>query len=199
MIEIKFTVEDENEAKLREFEEISPGILDAALRATARDFRNYVRRNYLRGQVFGSRSGKMQEDMHYGKSRRATHAFEVSGGPRILNIYSHSGGANIRPIHATIIKRQSYDRVNSKGKTVTGWKRKRRVTTERTGFIRFPNVTGNPSFGEYVFLRSAHLPERHVMEPAAQSFPFDSAFKAAADKLIDKAIKKRFKEVTSGV
>lgn len=115
--------------------------------------------------MFYKRTGKMWADFHYGRYRRATHDFTVSGSPRVLNIFSHSGGANIRSTRQ---------------------------------FLRFPNFDGNPKFKEYVFVRYIHLPERRVMEPAAAAFNFQGSFKKNVDKLIEKAIAKRFKE-TSGV
>ncbi len=97
MISIVMTVEDEASAGLQAFEEHFPGTLDAALRGTALDFRNRVRKNYLSGQMLARRTGRLWQSIHHGKSRRATHDFIISSHPQLANIYSHPGGANIVP------------------------------------------------------------------------------------------------------
>lgn len=196
MINIQFTIQDENEAKLHEMEEIAPGILDATLRVTARELKKYIRRNYLGGQVFNRRSGKMWEDFKHGRYKRATHDFFVQG-PRILNIFSHSGGASIRPTHAIHIERKAYQRINSKGETVTGWRRRRTIRTTRDGFLRFPNVEHNPKFGEWVFTRYVHLPEKQVIEPASRSFNFQGTLNKEADRLYQKALDRRLKDAAN--
>lgn len=101
---VRITLEDEITAKLDKLGGDAGKILDRILKVTGAKYRDYVRRQYLSGQMLGKRTAKLWRSVLAQKLRRANHTVLVSGQPKLSNIYEHLGGATIVPRSGGVLR-----------------------------------------------------------------------------------------------
>lgn len=103
MMRMSVSIENRLDDRLRVFGRDAGKILNKILRTTGNAYRRYMRRNYLRGQMLGKRTGTLYRNVKVRKVRRRT-AYRVVPFLPLANIYEHSGGADIRPKNASVLR-----------------------------------------------------------------------------------------------
>ena len=152
MIQMTVEVQDMFSRQLDEFGRRAPAIALRICRTIGMSFRAFMKKNYLRGQIIGKRTGTLYKQITIFKDRRSGNAVIVRPWAKLANIYHHPGGADILP---------------TKGK-----------------FLKF-DVDGKTVFAKHV-----HLRERPWVPRAFSDFQWDPEIQKAADKVIDREIKK---------
>jgi hypothetical protein len=97
------TVQDQATLGLDQFGDNAPKILDKVLKKIGTDYRAFVRKNYIRGQVIGKRTGYLDEKYKVAKDRKQKHAYIVFPYIQLANIYHHAGGADIYPKNKKVL------------------------------------------------------------------------------------------------
>lgn len=104
MIHINLDVQDMFSERLEEFGRRAPAIALRICRTIGMSFRAFQKKNYLRGQVIGKRTGELYKSIKITNDRRSKNAVIVRPSARLANIYHKPGGATIRPKNASILK-----------------------------------------------------------------------------------------------
>jgi hypothetical protein len=125
MIDVTYSYEDNGlEDRLRGFGRDAPKILDKVLRRTGSAYRKHMRRNYLRGQMLGRRSGDTYKSIKVRKVR-GKHAYRVTPGPLAM-VYESDKPIIIRPKDAPVLRW-----INSHGE----WRSAREVRLRPRPFV----------------------------------------------------------------
>lgn len=104
MIHINLDVQDMFSERLEEFGRRAPAIALRICRTIGMSFRAFQKKNYLRGQVIGKRTGQLYKSIKITNDRRSKNAVIVRPSARLANIYHKPGGATIVPKNASILK-----------------------------------------------------------------------------------------------
>ena len=152
MIHFEIDVQDEFSDRLEEFGKAAPRMALRICRTIGQSFRAFTKKNYMRGQIIGKRSGELYKSVKIVTDRKTRDAVVVKPWARLANIYHNPAGATIVP---------------------------------KTGkMLRF--VIG----GEVKFAPQVHLEPRPWMPAAYDAFDWSGEIQKAADKVIDREIKK---------
>jgi len=103
-VTIKITIEEEFTRKLDQLGADAPKVLDRILTVTGAKYRDFVRRNYISGQMLNRQSGKLWKSVLSRRLRNSRHVVLISGQPKLSNIYEHPGGAVIQPKNAKALR-----------------------------------------------------------------------------------------------
>jgi len=104
MISIDLDIDDYVSDRLELFGRRAPTIMRRIARTTGQEFRKFMKKNYLRGQVIGKRTGRLYKDVKIVNDKREKTAVVVRPSARLANIYHHIGGIDIRPKSAKVLK-----------------------------------------------------------------------------------------------
>jgi len=104
MIKWEIDVQDMFSAELARFGRRAPVIALRICRTIGQGFRSFVKKNYLRGQVIGKRTGTLYKGIKIVTDKRSKNAVIVKPWAKLANIYHHPGGAHIVPKNAKMLK-----------------------------------------------------------------------------------------------
>lgn len=153
MIKMDVEVQDLFSPRLEQFGKRAPAIALRICRTIGQSYRAFVKKNYLRGQVIGKRTGTLYKSVKIVTDRKTKSGVIVKPWARLANIYHKPEGVTITP----------------KTKKV----------------LRF--VTKD---GRTVFTRRVHLAPRPWVGPSVSAFPWQPEIKKAADKVIERELRK---------
>lgn len=153
MIKMDIEVMDLFSPRLKEFGKRAPAIALRICRTIGQSFRAHVKKNYLRGQVIGKRSGRLYKSIKIVTDRKSKTGVIVKPWARLANIYHNPAGVNIVPKTAKVLRFETKD-------------------------------------GRVVFTRRVHLEPRPWVGKSVSSFPWQPEIKKAADKVLDRELKK---------
>lgn len=97
MIRMTLDVQDMFSRDLEQFGRKAPAIALRICRTIAQGYRSFVKKNYLRGQVIGKRTGTLYKKISIVTDKRSRNAVIVKPWAKLANIYHHPGGADIYP------------------------------------------------------------------------------------------------------
>ncbi len=103
MMRLNITVEDNVSPRLRAFGDQAPKMLMKVLRRVGSRFRSHMRRNYLRGQMLGRRSGTLYKSVRV-RSKKRRNLVEIRPYSPLANIYHSGQPIKIRPKDAKVLR-----------------------------------------------------------------------------------------------
>jgi hypothetical protein len=104
MIHIVLEVQDMFSDRLAEFGRKAPAMALRICRTIGQGFRAYTRKNYLRGQVLGKRTGTLYKTIKIVTDRKSRQAVIVRPWAKLANIYHNPAGADIVPSKGKMLK-----------------------------------------------------------------------------------------------
>lgn len=104
MIQLELEVIDRVSGRLQEFGRKAPAMALRVCRTIGQGFRSYVRKNYLRGQVIGKRTGTLYKGIKIITDKRSRNAVIVRPWAKLANIYHNPAGADIVPTKAKMLR-----------------------------------------------------------------------------------------------
>lgn len=166
MIEIQIEGLDEVKAGLSDFGSNAKKMLSATIRIVANNYRKYVVNNYLSGQYLNRRSGLTVESLIAYRNKKLGDAAYTIGNRLQNRGNAYVPLANIFECDEDIV-----------------------ITAKNKKAIRF---IGQDM--EIVFRRFATVKPKHFMTDSSNRYDFDNDLEKSADIVIDRQIKKSFKE-----
>jgi hypothetical protein len=97
MIHFEIDVQDEFSDRLEEFGKAAPRMALRICRTIGMSFRAHTKKNYMRGQIIGKRTGELYKSVKIVTDRKTRQAVIVKPWAKLANIYHNPEGATIRP------------------------------------------------------------------------------------------------------
>jgi len=104
MIHFEIDVQDRFSRQLEQFGRRAPTIALRIARTIAMAFRTFTKKNYMKGQVIGRRTGELWKSVKIVTDKRTRDAVIVKPWARLANIYHNPKGATIVPKNKSILK-----------------------------------------------------------------------------------------------
>lgn len=104
MIQFEIDVQDRFSRELEQFGRRAPTIALRIARTIAQAFRAFTKKNYMRGQVIGRRTGELLKSVKIVTDKRTRDAVIVKPWAMLANIYHNPAGATIVPKTGTMLK-----------------------------------------------------------------------------------------------
>lgn len=104
MIQMTVEVQDMFSRELEAFGKRAPAIALRICRTIGMSFRAFTKKNFLRGQVIGKRTGELYKSIKIATDRKSRDAVIVRPWAKLANIYHKAGGADIYPKKGTFLK-----------------------------------------------------------------------------------------------
>jgi len=161
MIHVFVDVQDRFSDELEQFGKRAPTIALRICRTIGQEFRKFTKKNYLRGQVIGKRTGELYKNIKIVTDKRSKNAVIVKPWARLANIYHNPEGATITPVAGKALKFETKD-------------------------------------GRIVFTKRVRLAPRPWMRKATSEFSWAQEIPRAAEKVLNRELKKLEAKYGSG-
>lgn len=95
MLRVQLDVQDQFSPELARFGKRAPTIALRICRTIGQEYRKFLKKHYLRGQVIGKRTGTLYKSIKIKSDKESKNAVTVIPGP-LANIYHNPSGATIK-------------------------------------------------------------------------------------------------------